>query len=81
MTNDPLHDFVHKAISELPTRRAPRSLIDRVNAAIAMRAALPWHARGFAAWPASARILTVVARDSRGCNQVDEANGIEAPAT
>jgi hypothetical protein len=61
MTNDPLHDFVHKAISELPTRRAPRSLIDRVNAAIAMRAALPWHARGFAAWPASARVLTVVA--------------------
>ena len=61
MSHDPLHDFVHKALSELPGRRAPRSLIDRVNAAIAMREALPWYARGWTAWPASARILTVVA--------------------
>jgi hypothetical protein len=61
MSNDPLHRFVHKALSELPNRRAPRSLIDRVNAAIAMREALPWFARGWTAWSAPARILTVVA--------------------
>ena len=61
MSHDPLHDFVHKALSDLPSRRAPRSLIDRVNAAIAMREALPWYARGWTAWPAPARILTVVA--------------------
>jgi hypothetical protein len=36
-------------------------LIDRVNAAIAMREALPWFARGWTAWSAPARILTVVA--------------------
>jgi hypothetical protein len=61
MSNDPLHRFVHKALSDLPNRRAPRSLIDRVNAAIAMREALPWFARGWTAWSAPARILTVVA--------------------
>lgn len=61
MSHDPLHDFVHKAVSDLPSRRAPRSLIDRVNAAIAMREALPWYARGWTAWPAPARILTAVA--------------------
>jgi len=61
MSNDPLHDFVHKALSELPNRRAPRSLIDRVNAAIAMREALPWYSRGWTAWPAPARLLVAVA--------------------
>jgi hypothetical protein len=61
MSTDPLQDFVHKALSDLPGRRAPRSLIDRVNTLIAMREALPWYARGWTAWPAPARILTAVA--------------------
>ena len=61
MSNDPLHDFVHRALNELPNRRAPRSLIDRVNAAIAMREALPWYARGWTGWPAAARIAVATA--------------------
>lgn len=61
MSNDPLQDFVHKALSELPNRHAPRTLIDRVNTLIAMREALPWYARGWTAWPAPAKILTAMA--------------------
>lgn len=59
MSNDPLQDFVHKALTGQPDRRAPRTLIDRVNTVIAMREALPWHARGWTAWPAPARVLVV----------------------
>lgn len=61
MSTDPLKDFVHKALSELPSRRAPSTLIDRVNAAIAMREALPWHSREWTVWPAPARMLVVTA--------------------
>ena len=61
MSSDPLHDFVHKALGELPDRRAPRTLIDRVNSMIAMRETLPWYARGWTAWSAPARILTATA--------------------
>lgn len=64
MSNDPLHDFVHKALAELPEHRAPGTLIDRVNAAVVARAmheALPWYARGWTVWPASLRALVVVA--------------------
>lgn len=65
MATDPLKDFVDRALTELPTRRAPATLIDRVNTALlasrAMRDALPWYARGWTVWPAAARMLVVTA--------------------
>ena len=61
MSSDPLHDFVHKALSDLPNRRAPSTLIDRVNSMIAMREALPWYARGWTAWSVPARVCTAAA--------------------
>ena len=55
--NDPkgLEDFVHRALTALPERRAPRTLEARVFAEIDRRAALPWWRRSYAYWPAPAR--------------------------
>jgi hypothetical protein len=53
-TPEPLDQVVHRALRELPPRRAPRTLEQRVLAEIARRAALPWWRRSFAHWPAPA---------------------------
>lgn len=51
-----LERLVHQTLRALPPRRAPRSLEQRVLAAIAERAALPWWRKGFAYWPIAPRI-------------------------
>lgn len=51
-----LERLVHQTLRTLPPRRAPRSLEQRVLAAIEQRAALPWWRKGFAYWPAAPRI-------------------------
>lgn len=51
-----LERFVHQALRELPSRRAPASLEQRVFAELERRAALPWRQKGFAYWPVSARL-------------------------
>lgn len=51
-----LERLVHQTLRALPPRRAPRSLEQRVLAAIAERAALPWWRKGFAYWPAAPRL-------------------------
>jgi hypothetical protein len=58
-----LERLVHQTLRDLPPRRAPRSLEQRVLAAIEQRAALPWWRKGFAYWPAAPRFafLAVVA--------------------
>ena len=55
-----LERFVHRALCELPARRAPRSLEQRVLAEIERRAALPWWRKSFAHWPLAARATFLV---------------------
>lgn len=59
-TPDPLERTIHRALRELPTRRAPRTLEERVLAEIARRAALPWWRKSFAHWPLVARAVFAV---------------------
>jgi hypothetical protein len=55
--DDPkLERLVHQTLRELPARRAPATLEQRVMAEIARRAALPWWKQNFAAWPAGVRV-------------------------
>ncbi len=55
-----LERLVHQTLRELPPRRAPRALEERVLAELARRAALPWWRKSFAHWPLVARALFVV---------------------
>jgi hypothetical protein len=57
---DPLERFVHQALREVPSRRAPRTLESRVLAELARRAALPWWRKSFVHWPIAARGLFIV---------------------
>lgn len=50
-----LEQLIHRTLRSLPDRRAPRSLENRVLAAIAARAALPWWHKSYAQWPAPIR--------------------------
>lgn len=56
-----LERLVHQTLRELPPRRAPRALEERVLAEVARRAALPWWRKSFLHWPLAARALFVVA--------------------
>lgn len=51
-----LEQFIHRALRELPDRRAPRSLETRVMAAIAARQATPWWRASFDRWPVAVRV-------------------------
>ncbi|MCE9620583.1 MAG: hypothetical protein K8R92_11850 [Planctomycetes bacterium] len=51
-----LEHLIHRHLSELPSRRAPRTLESRVMAAIEQRAALPWHRKSFSEWPEGIRM-------------------------
>lgn len=55
-----LERLIHQTLRDLPPRPAPRSLEQRVRAAIAEQAALPWWKRSFAYWPAAARVAFVL---------------------
>ena len=50
-----LERLIHHALRDLPERRAPISLEQRVRTEIARRAARPWWRHGFAHWPLAAR--------------------------
>jgi hypothetical protein len=50
-----------RALRTLPLRSAPAALEGRVLDELARRASLPWWQRGFAQWPAAARIAFGVA--------------------
>lgn len=45
-----------EALRALPDRRAPATLESRVLDTLARRTPLPWWRRGFAEWPAAARV-------------------------
>jgi len=53
---DPLEAKLHRVLRALPDRAAPRTLENRVMAALAERAALPWWRRSYAGWPAAVRL-------------------------
>ena len=53
--HEKLAHLVHRALRDQPLRRAPRSLEQRVFAALAQRAALPWWRQSFSHWPQAAR--------------------------
>lgn len=55
-----LERFVHRTLRELPPRRAPRSLEQRVLAELERRAALPWWRKSFVHWPLAARAAFLV---------------------
>jgi hypothetical protein len=55
-TPDDLEKMIHQTLRVLPPRRAPRSLEDRVLAAIEARQSLPWWKQSFAHWPMAARV-------------------------
>jgi len=50
-----LEQSVHAALRALPDRRAPDSLLARVQAEIERRAAIPWWHKSYAFWPSWAR--------------------------
>jgi hypothetical protein len=58
--HDDLERTLHQLLRELPPRRAPRSIEERVLAEIARRAALPWWRKSFAYWPIAARAVFLV---------------------
>lgn len=55
-SHDRLERTIHRALRDLPPRRAPRSLEERVLAEIARQAALPWWRKSFVHWPLPARV-------------------------
>lgn len=56
-----LEAFVHRALRDLPSPRAPASLEARVFAALAARAPAPWWQRGWQAWPLAPRVGVLTA--------------------
>jgi len=63
LTNEELEKLIHQTLRSLPEHRAPRTLENRVLAAIAAQQALPWWRQSFTSWPVAARgvFLTVTA--------------------
>lgn len=55
-----LERLIQQTLRDLPPRRAPRSLEQRVLAALEQRAALPWWRKGFVYWPPAARAAFVM---------------------
>jgi hypothetical protein len=56
-----LERLIHETLRDLPRRRAPGTLEQRVMAEIERRAALPWWKQGFAHWPMPARAGFILA--------------------
>ena len=50
-----IEEWAHATLRDLPSRRAPRSLEERVLAEVQRRAALPWWRRSFSHWPVLAQ--------------------------
>jgi hypothetical protein len=58
--NQKLEQWTRETLRELPSRRAPRSLEQRVCAEIERRLALPWWRKSFGHWPMVARAAFVL---------------------
>jgi len=53
--HEEMERLIHRTLRDLPPRRAPHSIEQRVLAEIARRAALPWWRKSFVHWPVPAR--------------------------
>lgn len=60
MKDPELENFIHQTLRSLPNRPAPRSLEERVLAAIDARASLPWWKQSFGQWPMAARAVFIL---------------------
>lgn len=60
-SHQPLEAFVHRALRELPTERAPAALEARVLAALAARHQQSWRQAGWRAWPVVPRTIVLAA--------------------
>ena len=58
--HEDLETIVHRTLRELPPRRAPHSLEERVRAEIERRSSRPWWRKNFAHWPMPARAGFIV---------------------
>lgn len=58
--HEKLERAIHQTLRQMPPRRAPSSLEQRVLAEIERRAALPWWRKSFAYWPLPARGAFIV---------------------
>jgi hypothetical protein len=56
-----LERLVDRELKRLPQPRAPRSLLPRVMAAVAVPRPLAWYSRPWLAWPRSLQALSVLA--------------------
>jgi hypothetical protein len=59
MEQDELEQLIDRELRDLPSPRAPRSLVPRVMAAVA-EARRPWYARAWRTWPVGVRAASVV---------------------
>jgi hypothetical protein len=55
-----LERLIHRTLRDLPNRRAPGTLEQRVLAEIERRGALSWWRQGFAHWPVPARVTFLI---------------------
>ena len=58
--NDRLERLIHRTLRDMPPRRAPGTIEQRVLAEIARLAALPWWRKSFVHWPVPARAGFIV---------------------
>jgi hypothetical protein len=58
--NPEMEQLIHRTLRDLPPRRAPSSIEQRVLTEIARRAARPWWRKSFAHWPIPALAVFVV---------------------
>jgi hypothetical protein len=56
-----LERFVDRELKALPQPRAPRTLLPRVMAAVALSRSLPWYSRAWVTWPRFWQAASVVA--------------------
>src|SRR2546425_8981232 len=53
--------LIDRALKELPTARAPSTLLPRVLAAVAQPASPPWYSRAWFTWPRGWQAISVAA--------------------
>jgi hypothetical protein len=62
MKSEPrLESLIDCALKSLPPLAAPDTLVPRVMAALAARAALPWYHRAWQTWPRAGQVLSLAA--------------------
>jgi hypothetical protein len=61
MYSDDLDRLVDRELSQLPTPRAPHTLLPRVLAAVEHLTRRPWYARAWLTWPLGWQIVSLVA--------------------